>query len=374
MKTVGIICEYNPFHLGHVYHINQIKKMYPESIIVLVLSGNFTQRGDASLIDKWKKTEIALNYVDLVIELPFVFACQSADLFALGACDILKHLNVDVLVFGSESDDVKRLYDFSIIQDSSEYNLKVKEYLDLGYNYPTSLSNALEDICGDSVRSSNDLLALSYIKNLKNSNIKCVSIKRTNDYLNSEITGEITSGTSIREALKKGKDVSKYVPDVCLKYLKNLHFIDDYFDLLKYKIISEDISKYQTVDEGIHNRIKKVINEVNSFDDLLDKVKSKRYTYNKIRRMMLHILVGFTKKEAKELSKTEYIRVLGFNDNGRKYLKKVKNECEIPILLNYKKGFEGLDLESRVSMIYNLINKDDDLLEHEHKVIIKWLH
>lgn len=364
MKTVGIICEYNPFHNGHVHHINEIKKMYPDCLIVLVLSGDFTQRGEVSLLNKWKKTEIALNYVDLVIELPFVFASQSADKFALGASDILKYLNVDVLVFGSEENDIKKLEDLCKLQDKSEYDILVKNYLDKGLNYPTALSKSLEDLGGDGNISPNDLLGMCYIRNLRGK-VKCVSIKRTNDYLSDEFDGDISSGTSIRKALKEGLDVSKYVPSI--KYLDNVKFLDDYFDLIKYKIISDDISRYQSVDEGIENKFKKVINGADSVDELIKLVKSKRYTYNKIRRSLVHILVGFTKDEAKRMEKTKYIRVLGFNKRGQEYLKNVK--CEVPIITKFVKNIEMLNLEMRVSDIYNLKKKDDFLSEHNHVII-----
>lgn len=369
MRSVGIICEYNPFHNGHIYHIKKVKELFPDHLIVLVMSGNFTQRGEVSLIDKWKKTDIALNYVDLVVELPFVFASQSADVFARGACDILKYLNVDALVFGSESDDVESLERFARAQDTLEYNNLIKKYLDKGFNYPTCLSKALYDICGESVDSPNDLLGLSYIKELMESGVKCFSIKRTNDYLDNNLRGSISSGTSIRDALKNGKDIKKYVPKCSYDYLNSVRFTSDYFDLIKYRIISDDISKYQTVDEGIENRLKKVINEVNSLEELIEKVKTKRYTYNKICRMLIHILTGFTKEEASNI-KTSYIRVLGFNQKGKKYLKEVKDDCPIPIIVNFEKNNKYLNIESRVSSVYNLIKKDDSLSEHQHKPII----
>lgn len=369
MKSVGIICEYNPFHFGHVYHIEKVKELFPNHLIILVLNGNFTQRGDISLIDKWKKTEIALNYVDLVVELPFVFGTQSADIFAYGAIQILKYLKVDSVVFGSECDDVKKLEQLSKIQDTSRYNVLVKNYLELGYNYPTSLSKALSEICGDKVDSPNDLLALGYVRNLRGSGIKAYSIKRTNNYLDVNLNGKIVSATSIRKALKEGKDVSKYVPKVCYRYLENVKFIDDYFDLIKYKIMSEYISKYQTVDEGIENRIKKYIQSSNNFEELVSNIKTKRYTHNKICRMLIHILTGFTKEEALKFKEISYIRVLGFNKYGQSYLNKIKKECEVPIITKFEKDNEMLEIEARVSSIYNLRKNDDILMEHQHKII-----
>ena len=159
MKSIGIVCEYNPFHNGHIYHINKIKEMFPDSVIILVMSGSFTQRGDASIINKWNKTKIALNHnIDLVIELPFIFTNQSADTFAFGACSILNYLKVDYLVFGSESDNIDYIKNIVNIEDNKKYQEKVKELLDNGINYPTALSKALN--------TSIDLLVGNDIQNL----------------------------------------------------------------------------------------------------------------------------------------------------------------------------------------------------------------
>ena len=191
MKSIGIICEYNPFHNGHIYHINKIKEMFPDSVIILVMSGNFTQRGDASIINKWNKTKIALNHnIDLVIELPFIFTNQSADTFAFGACSILNYLKVDYLVFGSESDNIDYIKNIVNIEDDKKYQEKVKELLDNGINYPTALSKALKDFNINLSDSYNDLLGISYVKALKklNSKITPITIKRTNNYNNKTLT------------------------------------------------------------------------------------------------------------------------------------------------------------------------------------------
>ena len=368
MKSVGIICEYNPFHNGHLYHIKEVKKRYPNYVIIAVINGNFTQRGDVSLIDKWKKTLVALDYVDLVAELPFVFGTQAADIFTKGATDILNALKVDAFVFGSESADINKFKKIVKIQKSKEYNEKIKYYLNKGLNYPSSLSKALKDLGITLENNPNDLLGIGYIRNLKCNEI--TAIKRTNDYHSLELN-KIASATSIREALKKGVDVKDYVPKNSYNSLTGLHFLDDYFDLLKYKIIStEDLSIYQTVDEGIENKIKKNILKANSIDELINLVKSKRYTYNKLKRMFLHILCSFTKEEAKRCANTEYIRVLGFNNKGRNYLNSIKKECDLPIITRYNKSYEMMRIENRVSNIYN-IKKDDYLEEYKHKPIIR---
>lgn len=371
MKGIGIICEYNPFHNGHIYHINKIKEMFPGHHIVLVMSGNFTQRGDVSIIDKWSKTDIALNYVDLVIELPFVFSVASADIFAYGAINILKELGVSHVVFGTENLSESDLIKVAEVQKLDEFDLLVKKYLDEGINYPTSLSKAVYDLCGISSDSPNDLLGISYVKELINTNIKPVTIKRTNDFHSKDLVGSISSASSIRRALKEGTDVKDYVPLETYEKLNDLHFNEDYFDLLKYKIISEInvLDKYVNVDEGIENRIKKYIYDASSLDDLIMKVKTKRYTYNKLNRMFTYILCGFTREE--NVWDLEYIRVLGFNDKGRLYLKNIKDECGLPIITQYSNKYKMLSTEMKVNSIYYLNKKDKALMDYKHKPIIK---
>ena len=362
MDVIGIIAEYNPFHNGHLYHINKIKEMFPDSIIVLVMSGNFTQRADASIINKWDKTEIALkNNIDLVIELPFEFTIQSADKFAYGAVSILNHLNVDYLVFGSESNDIELIKKIADIQLTNEYNDEVKKLVNSGINYATALSKALEKFNVKNVKNPNDILGISYVRELKklNSKIKPLTIKRNNDYNSKELTNNITSATSIRQNIKT-TNIKDYVPNTTYEYLNNkLYFIEDYFPLIKYKILSDidNLDKYFGVEEGLDNKIKKVIYTSNNYDELIMNIKSKRYTYSKIKRILLSILIGFTKEDAKRKDKIKYIRVLGFNSKGQKYLNKIKKITSIPIYTNYKKEME---LELKVTSIYdiNLIKKE----------------
>lgn len=366
MVSIGIICEYNPFHNGHLYHINKIKEMFPDSIIICVMSSNFVERGEVSIINKWDKTKIALdNMVDLVIELPFAFSSQSADIFCKGSIQILNALKVDYLVFGSETNNIELLKDLAKTQETLTYNNLVKDYMNQGNNYPTAMSKALKHIHKFEALGPNDTLGLGYIKeiNRQNSKIKPITIKRTNDYHSLDSTHNISSAKAIRNLLKDKKDVQKFIP-YDMSNLK-LHFNDDYFSLLKYKIISDDnLSRYQTVDEGIENRIQKYIIEANSFDELVNKIKTKRYTYHKISRMLIHILTSFTKEEAKKMQNIEYIRILGCNQNGQKYIKKKKKDIDIPILSKYE-PYPMLKLEQKVSLIY------DNSLEYKMKPIIK---
>ena len=371
--AVGIIAEYNPLHNGHLYQINKVKEMFKDEEIILILSGNYTERGDASIIDKWTKTDLALsNGIDLVVELPFPFATQSADFFAKGSLKLLEELKVDYLVFGSESDDINSLTTIAKCQiDNPEFETLVKMYSKFGENYPTAVSKAVYDLTNKKVTAPNDLLGVSYIKEIikNNYNIKPVIIKRENDYHSLEIDS-ISSATAIREALFKNIDIKKAVPENVYNKLKEstLHFIDDYFNLLKYKIINEkDLTIYQTVDEGIDNLLKKKILEVDNYDDLIKSIKSKRYTYNKIKRMLLHILVGFTKDDSKKFNDIEYIRILGFNDSGKNYLNKIKKNINIPILSKFKREIPLLELELKDTTIYSIPHNETYLIKKEYQ-------
>ena len=368
---IGIICEYNPFHNGHIYHIEKMKEKYPDSTIILVVDSFFTERGDISLLDKKSKTEIALNNnIDLVIELPFCFATQSADTFAYGAISILNKLNVDLLIFGSESDNIDALKETALTElEDDNYDNVVKEFLDDGVNYPTALSKALDMLTGHKVNKPNDLLGISYIKAIivTNSKIKPETIKRTNDYHDLTISN-ISSATAIRKALSSKSDISMSVPEITKKYVR---FIDEelYFRFLKLKITSDinDLAMYQTADEGIENRIKKFIYKSKSLDELILNIKTKRYTYNKIRRMLTHILCSFKKEEAKNLE-IEYLRVLGFNSKGQKVLNSVKKEIDVPIYFNYKEALNKyLDLDFKVATIYAEIVNDESIIDDEFK-------
>lgn len=376
MLTIGIIAEYNPFHNGHLYQINKIKEKYPDSILVVVVSSSFTQRGDISLLNKWDKTKIALdNKIDLVIELPFVYATQSSDIFAKGAISILNKLKVDKIIFGTESDNIDNISIAASTQiNNKEYNSKVRDYLNKGLNYATATNNALEDLTNIKIKDPNDLLALAYIKQIKenNLNIKYENIKRTVSYHNNEIINNIASASNIRKLYRENKKIDNLIPFE-KEYLYNIS-MNDYFSILKYKILTEDINlnKYQTVEEGIENRILLKINKSTNYEELISNIKTKRYTYNKISRMLLHILTNFTKKEASNL-KIEYLRVLGFSNNGKKYLNIIKKDLDVPIITGYKKNISKLlDIELRITKIYSLITNENLISkEYQIKPIIK---
>ena len=228
MNCIGIICEYDPFHNGHKYQIDKIREKYKDSIIIAVMSTSFTQRGNLSIMNKWDKTKCALNNgIDLVIELPYSYTVQSSDIFAHYAVSILNILDIDTLSFGIENDDINEIINNAKIQlNNKEFDTLVQKYLKDGLNYPTSLNNALKDLNGRIINSPNDLLALSYIKEIikNNYNIDIYSIKRTSNYHDTTSNDEIISSSNIREKLNNNIDIKKYVPS-------------DVYDLILYMLL-----------------------------------------------------------------------------------------------------------------------------------------
>lgn len=368
MRVVGIVAEYNPFHYGHLYQIRKVKEMYPDSIIIAIISTNYTQRGGFSLINKWDKTRICLNYgIDMVVELPTLYTTQGADMFAYGAISILNMLHIDTLVFGMECDDVEYLIKAAKTQiNNSKYDELVQKYLLTGVNYPTALGNALKEMIGYTTDKPNDLLAISYIKEIIKNNYKIepVGIKRTNDYHGKEIKSSIVNASLIRDMLDKNMDVSKYVPIETYKCLNMKNFENGYL-LLKYNISNNEnrLYEYLTVDEGIENRILKYYKDCDNWCALVNLIKTRRYTYNKVNRMLMHILLNIKKIDN---DKEIYLRVLGFNDIGRNYLKQIKKD--IDVIKTCKQGInKALDIEINATYIYSLVTGDNSLIEREYK-------
>jgi len=350
MEKIGIICEYNPFHNGHLYHIEKIREMYPNSILILVMSGYFTQRGDLSFISKYNKTKIALKYgIDLVLELPVLYTTNSADYFAEVSLAILNETSVQKLVFGSECNNIKKLKHAAEIQlNNNEVDTLIKKELDKGINYPSALAK----VCNDNF-DSNDLLGISYIKTIiKNGyNIEPITIKRTNDFNDLDNNDKVISARNIRKKIRNNQNINGFIPEYEISFINK---IDEakMFELLKYKIISTDeLENYLGVDEGLHNKLKKEIYSATSIDDLIERIKSKRYTYVRLKRMLVHVLLGIKKEDMN--IQNEYFHILGFSSKGQEYLKKLKSKK-----LVYKYDNRVRELEIRASYIYYLITKD----------------
>ena len=314
------------------------------------------ERGEISYLTKEDKVRLSLDYnVDIVTELPSLYSCQSADTFAYQSIKILNELKINKLVFGSESNDINKLIDIANKQMSNSFDTKLKEELDKGISYPNALKNILnikEELLP------NDLLGIAYIKaiNKINKEIEPISIKRTNDYHDITSNEDIISGENIRNRFINNEDISKYSP---ADNLVNVDY-DLYFKILKNKILTDKhLDEYIDVNEGIENRLTKYINESNNLKDYIELIKTKRYSYNKINRMLLHIVLGLRKEDNID---TLNVRILGFNTNGKVYLNKI----------NYKENKHIKDIELKCSLIYDLLtNKNTYEYELKNIPIIK---
>lgn len=357
MNIVGVIAEYNPFHNGHLYHLNKIKEQYKDSTIILVLAGNFTQRGDVSVISKWDKTKIALKYnINLVIELPFIFSTQSANYFAYAAVSILDKLGCTNIVFGSESNNINLLTKIALINENKDYNKLIVSEMEKGISYSKANSNAIKKMLNVTLQEPNDILGVEYIKAIRklNSNIKASSIKRTNDYHDVNIRKSITSATSIRKNINNKEIIKSAMPKTSIEYLNDFS-LDSFFKVIQHEIIvNNNLDDYLGVDEGIENKLKKNILNVSNIDELIKSVKSKRYTYNKLKRMLVHILLK-VKKDNKDIE-IKYIRVLGFDKKGQKILNNAKKHIDVPIITKYKKEYTKLlEKDVNASKVYLLL-------------------
>lgn len=368
MASVGIIAEYNPLHNGHLYQIQEIKKKYPEDTIVIAMSGNFTQRGEPAIIDKWSRAKLAISAgADLVVEIPYHFATQSADYFSYAGITLLEQLKVEQLIFGSESNNIDDLTEIAKAElQNNQFDKLVKIYSKFGYNYPTALALSLKDLTGKIIDTPNDILGITYIKTILkyNYNIKPNSIKRTNDYNSKEIKGTISSATSIRENISNLEKIKKTVPKETFNILSKeiIHKKEDYFNFLKYKIITENnLEQYHLVSKDLAVRLKKEILFVNSYEELIQRVKSKHQTYSKISRALLQILCNYTKQQAQKNQKLEYIRLLAFNDKGKDYLNTIKKDLTLPLISKISKNKnEMLELELNTTKIYTLPYKNNE--------------
>ena len=344
-KVIGIIAEYNPFHNGHLYHLQKSLQLTHSSYSVAVISGNFTQRGSTSLVDKWAKAEIAIkNGIDLVLELPLLYSISSAENFAEGAIKILDSLKVvDYLSFGSESGDISTLNMIADIlyKEPKAYKNILSHELSKGLSFPKARENALLMYLNDIRRfsnvlsSPNNILGIEYLKALKKlkSPIIPVTIERYNaGYHDTTYTGNVASATAIRNMVKNnGWDIlRKVVPEntfsTLLENIKVGHIVPDLSTFEKQiiynlrKMSIQEIADLPDVSEGLENAIKNAANSCNSVVEFLNIIKSKRYTNTRLQRILLYALLGITKKDI-TLSKKAipYIRVLGFNNKG-KYL------------------------------------------------------
>ncbi len=376
-KVVGIIAEYNPFHNGHAYHIQNAKAQTKSDYVVAVMTGNFTQRGNTSVVDKWEKTRMALiGGVDLVIELPTIYSISSAENFANGAVKILKNIGiVDTISFGMEADDISTLNNVAnvLYNEPPEYKSILEHELSKGNSFPKARENAtmmyLNDIkrYANVLKGSNNILAIEYLKALKKqkSNITPVGIKREKVYYNStKIIDEYASATGIRSLLLRNQldEVRRVVPSKVFNLLLNdirqgtyVLDITAFNNEIIYKLRSmsaKDIANLPDVNEGLENLIKEKANKTNNLIELINSIKSKRYTQTRIQRILLYALIGITKKDM-EISKKmiPYVRVLGCSENGKMLLSQINGRAKV--ITSFKK-FEKANKNKRIARMLEI--------------------
>jgi predicted nucleotidyltransferase len=390
MNIGGIIAEYNPFHNGHRYQIEQFRKTYDISHLVVVMSGNYVQRGDVAIIDKFSRSRMAIQGgADLVIELPVPYVLSTAEYFALGGVYLLDSLGcIDSISFGS-STDIQTLTNIANLSKSLRNSPEVLELLNHGDTFPTAINKVMCKAYGDEISNilsdPNNVLGLEYIRALNrlHSNIQPTTLPRKNVHHHSSTPIDtFASASTVRNMILSNEDYSKYIPEYCKETLssREVSKIQNLEKTILYKLrtsTAEDIQAIFDVSHGLEHRILQSTKNATTLEDLLFSIKTKRYTLSRIRRIILNLTLGITKQDIAILP--PYARVLAMNSKGVEILSKAKKTCNIPIGTSLAK-LEKLSLEcnrfatleSTSTDIYSL-STDKTLpcgLDYTHKICV----
>lgn len=372
MKVLGLILELNPFHNGHKYFIEKAIEEIKPDLVIAIISGSFTMRGEISVLDKSEKTKLCLNNkIDIILELPFIYAVNSSDYFAHYAIKILNELKITHLAFGSEIGSIEKLKELYELTKSTSYNSFLKKELEKGSSYPTSSLKAIMSLSNDEELVSNfslpnNTLALSYLKAIEeiNSSIIPCTLKRVdNQYYDTQaIEGKLASATSLRNLINNNESISSFIPNYEYSFLNENEANENLYQLFKYQLLNKpSFENIINISEGIENRLYNFINE-KTYQDYINNTYTKRYPINRIKRIILHVVANSNSMllESKEL----YLRVLGLNDLGIKYIKKLKNKN---IIMNTKDALDNanstikeiLETELKMTKIYDLVTKKE---------------
>lgn len=368
MSVIGIVCEFNPFHKGHKYLIDSVKKS--GDTVVCVMSGNFVQRGEPALFPKETRVKSALmNGADIVLELPFVYATASAEIFAYNAVKILECFGCDILAFGTESASVEELNNAVEILNSNDFDDKIKKHLEYGVSYPSARQRAFDEYDVDfDISTPNNILALEYLKAIKklNSKIKAVPVKRIGaGYNDTKSVNGIASATHIRQLINNNEDFSQFVPENTIQLYKDELQNGNYVSTEKFNIsslallrskLNDDLSSIDNMAEGLENRIKTAIKESTNLNEIYDNAKTKRFTHSRIRRAVLSTVLGITAEDLKIT--VPYCRLLGFNIDSAEIIGTLAKNCKMPFVASYS---DILNLKSTdAEKIFTLENKAGD--------------
>lgn len=379
-RVVGIIAEYNPFHNGHYYHMQKAKQEANADYCIAVISGNFTQRGDVSIVNKWAKAYMAIcGGADLVIELPTIYSVSSAENFANGAIKILDSLKiVDSFAFGAEANDLATLNNIANVlnEEPKGYTNILNHELKKGISYPAARENAIMMYLNDIKRyanvmgNPNNILAVEYLKALKNQKSKLtpIMIKRQKVYYNEHrIVDGYASATGIRELLKNKEysDVSKVVPRSTYQILgqqanngRMILSLEKYQKEIIYalrKMTVEEIAELPDVSEGLENSIKNAANNCNNLTELINGIKSKRYTQTRIQRILIYALLGINKKMMENSKKIiPYTRILGFNSKGKMLISEIMNKNPKINMITSVKKYMDQNKNKQLAEMFNV--------------------
>ncbi|MGL5245204.1 MAG: nucleotidyltransferase [Sarcina sp.] len=387
MNVTGIITEYNPFHYGHELHLANSKKITKSDIVICVMSGNFVQRGLPAIVDKWKRTEMALKSgVDLVLELPTIYSISSAEFFAFGAISLLNSLNiVNNVCFGSECGDINLIKNISkiLVDEPLEFKNSLKNYLNDGLPFAKSRSKALLNYLDKSnsnlhnyayieevLNSSNNILAIEYCKSLfkLNSKILPYTIKREGcNYNDAKLPKHsLASASAIRNNIYTNSNL-EYCKDFMPKYSFDILSKSQYsnlnkmFEFIKYSLINnpKTLENIPECAEGLDNKILNNLKLANSLDELIMLCKTKRYSYTRINRILCQCYLGVTEDIIKlRYKQPTYARILGLNKNGAKALKEIKKISNLKIVNKISNSLLNpmLDFDIKSTNLYSLIN------------------
>lgn len=377
--ALGIIAEYNPFHNGHKYHLDQSLKESGADVCVAVISGNFMQRGEIAMLDKWTRAEMAArNGVNLVVEMPTIYACNNAGYFAKGGVEILEALGVSTISFGSELGNMDEISRIARVMDENEEIIvnSIKEAVKAGVAYPRARHEALVPVLGEEsaayLDNPNNILAFEYLRAMKKA--QPMTVKRQGaGYHDQQADMPLASATAIRRAIAEGEDISRAVPEITREIIgrEKADIADQemLFNLIRQKVLTtsaEELNEIFGAEEGLGSAMKKGVRYWKSYEDIIEDLKSKRYTRTRIARVLAMTLLGVTRDDVK--NPRNYIRVLAFNEKGSAYLKQVKKsgECPLPVITNINKDTEGcpeilstLEKDILAADIYNLATGRD---------------
>lgn len=358
MQAVGLVVEYNPFHNGHLHHVQQAKLSTQAEVAVAVMSGQFLQRGEPALVDKWHRTKMALaSGVDVVIELPYIFSTAQANQFASGAVQLLQAMQCSYLAFGSEQGTIEPFLNSYNLIDSNrmKYDQIIRESVQQGKSYPQALHAAYEQLkqlhpnSYIDLAQPNNILGFHYVEAIKKHQctMKPTTIQRIaagyHDAI--DVNSEIASATGIRQALFSGQslqEISNYLPDASVQQLNNWLLThgqftswESFWPLLKYAILRHtpmQLRSFADVSEGLENSLIKHAHTSETYSDFMNALKSKRYTWTRLQRMLTHIYTGITKEQLHAYSEPSYIRILGMTKNGQQYISNIKKTLQLPLI------------------------------------------